>query len=131
MSCRWITGSLYPALHRLLKRGWINGTWGISTNNRRAMFYALAVAGRRHLVRESIRSERMVEAAGRVMRLAACGKSPAAFDRPCIPPGLRCLLVAYAQYAPSSRLASRAPDRSRCDAGFHHGLLADANGEPR
>ena len=63
-------GSLYPAIHRLLKRGWINGTWGISTNNRRAKFYTLTPAGRRQLVRESIRWERMVEAVGRVMRIA-------------------------------------------------------------
>ena len=34
-------GSLYPALHRLIKRGWISGTWGTSTNNRRAKFYSL------------------------------------------------------------------------------------------
>ncbi len=56
--------------------------------------------------------------------LAARGKSPAAFDRPCIPPELRCSLGAYVQYAPASRLARRAPDRSRRDTGFHHGLLA-------
>ena len=38
-------GSLYPALHRLLKRGWITGSWGVSANNRRAKFYALTEAG--------------------------------------------------------------------------------------
>ena len=58
--------------------------------------------------------------------LAACGKSPAAFDRPCIPAELRCPSVTYAEYAPSSRLVSRAPDRSRCDAGFHYRLLVQA-----
>ena len=63
-------GSLYPALHRLIKRGWITGEWGTSTNNRRAKFYSLAPAGRRQLVRESDRWERMVEAVGRVMRPA-------------------------------------------------------------
>ena len=63
-------GSLYPALHRLTKRGWITGTWGASTNNRRAKFYALTAAGRRQLIRESTRWERMVEAVGRVMRPA-------------------------------------------------------------
>ena len=63
-------GSLYPALHRLLKRGWISGTWGVSTNNRRAKFYALTEAGRRQLVREATKWERMVEAVGRVMRPA-------------------------------------------------------------
>ncbi len=56
--------------------------------------------------------------------IAARGESPAAFERRCIPPGLRCSSVEYAQYAPSSRLATRAPRRSRRDAAFHHGLLA-------
>ena len=70
-------GSLYPALHRLLKRGWITGTWGTSTNNRRAKFYALTPSGRRQLVREATRWERMVEAVGRVMRPAdADGGTP-------------------------------------------------------
>ena len=55
--------------------------------------------------------------------LAACGKSPAAFERPCIRPELRCSSVTYAQYAPSSRLVRPAPGRSRCDAGFYHRLL--------
>lgn len=63
-------GSLYPALHRLLKRGWITGTWGVSTNNRRAKFYALTETGRRQLAQEATRWERMVEAVGRVMRPA-------------------------------------------------------------
>lgn len=63
-------GSLYPALHRLLKRGWITGTWGVSTNNRRARFYALTGPGRRQLAQEATKWERMVEAVGRVMRPA-------------------------------------------------------------
>ena len=63
-------GSLYPALHRLLKRGWITGSWGVSTNNRRAKFYALTETGRRQLVREATKWERMVEAVARVMRPA-------------------------------------------------------------
>ena len=63
-------GSLYPALHRLLKRGWITGTWGVSTNNRRAKFYALTGTGRRQLAQEATKWERMVEAVGRVMRPA-------------------------------------------------------------
>lgn len=63
-------GSLYPALHRLLKRGWITGTWGVSTNNRRARFYALTGTGRRQLAQEATKWERMVEAVGRVMRPA-------------------------------------------------------------
>ena len=42
-------GSLYPALHRLESRGWIQSYWGTSENNRRARFYALSRAGRAHL----------------------------------------------------------------------------------
>src|SRR5512141_2266982 len=42
-------GSLYPALHRLERRGWIKATWGASDNNRRAKFYALTRAGRKAL----------------------------------------------------------------------------------
>ena len=60
----------------------------------------------------------------RTTALAACGKTPAAFDRRCIPPELRCSSVTYWEYAPSSRLVSRAPRRSRCYAGFYHRLLS-------
>jgi PadR family transcriptional regulator PadR len=42
-------GSLYPALHRLERRGWIKARWGMSENNRRAKFYELTKAGRREL----------------------------------------------------------------------------------
>ena len=55
---------------------------------------------------------------------AARGKSPATFKRRCIPAELRCSSVEYVQYAPPSRLVSQAPRRSRCYAGFHHGLPA-------
>ena len=43
-------GSLYPALHRLENRGWLESTWGTSENNRRAKFYRLSTAGRKELV---------------------------------------------------------------------------------
>ncbi len=46
-------GSLYPALHRLIKRGWITFDEGASENNRRAKFYALTPAGRKQLARET------------------------------------------------------------------------------
>ena len=46
-------GSLYPALHKLEHRGWIKAEWKPSENNRRAKFYALTRAGRRHLEREA------------------------------------------------------------------------------
>lgn len=42
-------GSLYPALHRLERRGWIKATWGVSENNRRAKYYELTARGRRQL----------------------------------------------------------------------------------
>jgi PadR family transcriptional regulator len=45
-------GSLYPALHRLERRGWIKAHWGISENNRRAKYYELTKSGRRRLVVE-------------------------------------------------------------------------------
>jgi PadR family transcriptional regulator PadR len=46
-------GSLYPALHRVVKRGWLEASWGTSENNRRARFYRLTAAGRRQLVQET------------------------------------------------------------------------------
>ncbi len=60
-------GSLYPALHRLLKDGLITAKWGTSDNNRRAKFYELTPAGRKQLTQESNRWARMVEAITRVM----------------------------------------------------------------
>src|SRR5271154_1196167 len=45
-------GSLYPALHRLERRGWIKATWGASENNRRAKYYELTRSGRRQLEAE-------------------------------------------------------------------------------
>jgi transcriptional regulator len=63
-------GSLYPALHRLVRRGWITSKWGTSENNRRAKFYRLTPAGRKQLQTETSKWERMVEAVGRVMQSA-------------------------------------------------------------
>jgi PadR family transcriptional regulator PadR len=64
-------GSLYPALQRLQQEGWIVAEWGTSSNNRRAKFYRLTAAGRRHLHAETNRWDRLVEAIGRIMRPAA------------------------------------------------------------
>src|SRR5437773_3492038 len=55
-------GSLYPALHRLEDRGWISSYWGASENNRKARFYKLTAAGRRQLVEETTRWEKLVRA---------------------------------------------------------------------
>jgi PadR family transcriptional regulator, regulatory protein PadR len=46
-------GSLYPALHRMAKRGWVKAEWGVSENNRRAKYYTLTAAGRVQLRREA------------------------------------------------------------------------------
>ena len=51
-------GSLYPALHRLAKRGWVQAEWGVSENNRRAKYYALTRSGRAQLKSESARLAR-------------------------------------------------------------------------
>jgi transcriptional regulator len=63
-------GSLYPALHRLERRGWITSDWGVSENKRRARFYRLTPMGRRSLLEETSRWDRLVRAVGRVMRTA-------------------------------------------------------------
>lgn len=63
-------GSLYPALHRLERQGWIEADWGISENNRRARFYRLTAEGRSQLERETATWERLSEAVARVLRHA-------------------------------------------------------------
>jgi transcriptional regulator len=60
-------GSLYPALHRLEDRGWLESYWGTSENNRKAKFYKLTRAGRKQLIAEAGRWRQMVQAIGRVM----------------------------------------------------------------
>jgi PadR family transcriptional regulator, regulatory protein PadR len=60
-------GALYPALQRLEERGWISAKWGISTNNRKARFYALTSAGRKQLVRETTKWKRLAAAIGRIL----------------------------------------------------------------
>lgn len=62
-------GSLYPALQRLEERGWIEGEWGTSENNRRARFYRLTTAGRKRMEVETDRWERLVAAMSRVLGL--------------------------------------------------------------
>lgn len=46
-------GSLYPALHRLENRGWLDATWGSSDNNRRAKFYQITTAGRKEMAKQT------------------------------------------------------------------------------
>jgi PadR family transcriptional regulator PadR len=64
-------GSLYPALYRLEGRGWIAAFWGASENNRKAKFYRLTAAGRKQLLRETSRWERLARGIRRVLRPAA------------------------------------------------------------
>jgi len=61
-------GSLYPALHRLMKRGWITAEEGISENNRRAKFYRLTAKGRKQLALETTKWDRLAAAIGRILR---------------------------------------------------------------
>jgi transcriptional regulator len=61
-------GSLYPALHRLIKRGWIAFEEGTSENNRKAKFYRLTPKGRRQLAVETSNWDRLAQAIGRVLR---------------------------------------------------------------
>jgi transcriptional regulator len=61
------TGSLYPALHRLVKRGWLKTEWGLSDTNQRAKFYQLTAAGKSQLAREHDKWSQLVEAIGRIM----------------------------------------------------------------
>src|SRR5205085_5538518 len=61
-------GSLYPALHRLEDRGWIASFWGTSENNRKARYYRLTAAGRKQLIEQTGRWERLVSAVYRVIR---------------------------------------------------------------
>ena len=60
-------GSLYPALHRLEDQSIIASFWGTSDNNRKAKYYRLTPAGRKHLTRERSRWELLVRAVGRVL----------------------------------------------------------------
>ena len=65
------TGSLYPALQRLVKRGWLEAEWGVSSSNQRAKFYRLTPEGKRQLAREESRWAQLVHAIGRIMKPAA------------------------------------------------------------
>jgi len=63
-------GSLYPALHRLVKQGLISAKSGVSENNRRAKFYNLTARGRKHLHAENSKWDRLTQAIARIMRPA-------------------------------------------------------------
>jgi len=63
-------GSLYPALHRLIRRGWISAEQGTSENNRRAKFYRLTAKGRRQLALETGKWDKLAGAITRILRPA-------------------------------------------------------------
>ncbi len=63
-------GSLYPALQRLKRKGWIRSQWRVTENNRRARYYTLTAAGRRQLDAERREWERSVSAVNRILRTA-------------------------------------------------------------
>ncbi len=63
-------GSLYPALQRLKRKGWIRSQWRVTENNRRACYYTLTAAGRRQLEAERREWERSVSAVNRILQTA-------------------------------------------------------------
>lgn len=63
-------GSLYPALNRMLVKGWLTAEWGISENNRKARFYTLTPDGRKQLELEARQFDKLIEAIQLVMRTA-------------------------------------------------------------
>ncbi len=63
-------GSLYPALHRLERRGWIKARWGTSDNNRRAKYYELTRAGRKQLEANADAWRKLTIAVGQVLDMA-------------------------------------------------------------
>ena len=65
-----LQGSLYPALHRLERRGWIRAEWGSSDNNRKAKFYELSASGRKQLASETRAWARLTNAVGLVLDMS-------------------------------------------------------------
>jgi PadR family transcriptional regulator, regulatory protein PadR len=63
-------GSLYPALQRMLVKGWISGEWGRTADNRRARYYGLTASGRKQLARELDSYRRVTQAIGFVLEPA-------------------------------------------------------------
>ena len=63
-------GSLYPALHRLEKRGWLQADWGESDNGRQAKFYRLSAKGRKQLAAEESNWQRLAQAVGLILQEA-------------------------------------------------------------
>jgi transcriptional regulator len=64
-------GSLYPALQRMLVKGWVSAEWGVSGNNRRARYYSLTAEGRGQLEAELSQYKRVSRAIGRILQMPA------------------------------------------------------------
>jgi PadR family transcriptional regulator PadR len=64
------TGSLYPALHRLEGKGWISASWELSDKGKRARYYRLTAAGRKHLVAQQAKWQAMSRAIGLILNPA-------------------------------------------------------------
>ncbi|HKP49014.1 MAG TPA: PadR family transcriptional regulator [Gemmatimonadales bacterium] len=69
-------GSLYPALQRMIRKGWIRSTWRVSDNNRRARYYELTRAGTRQLETETAGWERSTAAVDGILRLQSAQGNP-------------------------------------------------------
>jgi PadR family transcriptional regulator len=63
-------GSLYPALQRMLVKGWVTAEWGVTAGNRRARYYKMTAAGRKQLVAEQSQFERVFGAISRIVQTA-------------------------------------------------------------
>jgi transcriptional regulator len=63
-------GSLYPALQRMLIKGWVKAEWGVTAENRRARYYRLTAAGRKQLEVEKAQFDRVIQAIARVIQTA-------------------------------------------------------------
>ena len=63
-------GSLYPALHRLERRGWVTAKWAISENNRRAKYYELTSKGRKQLAAETVEWNKLTDAVSHILNMA-------------------------------------------------------------
>jgi PadR family transcriptional regulator, regulatory protein PadR len=68
------TGSLYPALHRLEKQGWLKSEWRLTDSNQRAKYYRVTPAGKKQLATEHTRWTEMVQAIGGIMNPAGGGE---------------------------------------------------------
>jgi transcriptional regulator len=63
-------GSIYPALHRLERKGWIKAKWGVSENNRRAKYYELTAAGKKQLAVEEVSWQMLTAAVALVLKIS-------------------------------------------------------------